>query len=392
MAKKTNVKINGKEYYRLRVTIGKDKDGEPIVKPFYGVSKRDAENKLDEWKKDRAQGLKIDADQSLTMAMYKWLWNIERVSGNKSKTFERYEGTYRNYVESSDIGYVMSNEIEKFTLQAHYNKLYNSGYSYSQLKNLNKLLSKFFTYCVQEKILLHNPCKGIKFDAYKEDEQLIEEDIELNEEGKVETFFDDEIELINTIPNQKLRIIARFALGTGLRQGEILALRLSDIKDMTVAVTKTLSYVKIYDDGPAESHYEYRVTRPKTKNSRRRVPIPSKLKSDLVELNKIRNVEKLKLGELYIENDLLFPSSTGSYIDGSNLLQSWKRALERINVPYKKFHSLRHTYATQLLKRGTEITVVSRLLGHASIKTTEIYVHVLESTKQEKVEALNALL
>lgn len=108
-------------------------------------------------------------------------------------------------------------------------------------------------------------------------------------------------------------------------------------------------------------------------------------------LNKIRNEEKLKLGELYQNNNLLFPSATGTYIDSRNLLRAWQRIFKKIDVPYKKFHALRHTYATQLLKNGSQLLTVSRLLGHSSIKTTEIYAHVLESTKIKDVENLNAL-
>jgi len=105
MAKKTNVTINGVGYYRLRKTIGKDKNGNPIRKPFYGSSKKDAEAKYEEWLKNTSKGLKITSKKSLSMAMDIWMWKIERFSGNAETTFEQYEGMYRNYIESSDIGY-----------------------------------------------------------------------------------------------------------------------------------------------------------------------------------------------------------------------------------------------------------------------------------------------
>lgn len=388
MAVKTNVKINGYEYYRLRKIIGKDKHGKDIIKPFYGKSKKDAERKYEEWIKNNAMGLKITDKQSLTMAMNIWLWQIEKVSGNTESTFMRYEGIYRNYVEESSIGYMILEEIEKLTLQQHYNKLFEDNHTYSQIKNFNKLLNKFFRYCVEEGYLLRNPCKGIKFDAYKNNKETIEEN---TDEGKIETFDDDEIaKITKEIPNKKLRIIARFALGTGLREGEILALNKDDISDMVVSVTKTVKLVKVYE-GETEYHYKLKTTKPKSKKSKRKVPLPPRLKNDLVELNKIRNMEKLKLGELYQNNDLLFPSETGTYIDSRNLLRAWERALKKIGVPYKKFHALRHTYATQLLKAGAELITVSRLLGHSSVKTTEIYAHVLEETKKRDAERLNVL-
>ena len=386
MAVKINVTINGKEYYRIRKTVGKDKNGNDKLKPFYGTSKKDAEKKRDEWIRDSSLGLKISDKQSLTMAMYTWLWVIERATGNKSSSFERYEGIYRNYIEETKLGYTILGDMEKLTLQKHYNKLFEGGKTYSQIKNLNKLLNKFFKYCANEGYLIRNPCAGIKFDLYKGDEEIEDED-----EGKVETFSNDDIKvLVNDIPNKKLRILVKFALATGLRQGEVLALKQSDITNMVVSVTKTLRLIKVYDEQD-EYHYELKITKPKSKKSKRKVPVPSELKKDLAELNIIRNTEKLKLGELYQDNDLLFPSETGAYMDSRNLIRSWKRALERIGVPYKKFHTLRHTYATLLIKNGAQLITVSRLLGHASIKTTEIYAHVLESTKQNDVESLNVL-
>lgn len=388
----TNTEINDKKYYRLRVTIGKDKDGKDIIKNFYGTSKTDAENKKIEWMKDNLLGINhVNTKDSLSRSMKNWVWDILKVSGIKATTFERYEGIYRNYVSESKIGKFRLEDIQRVTIQKYYTELHEEGKTYSQIKNLHKVLNMFFRYAVIEGYILRNPCTGIKLDQYEEEEDVDEIDL-FDEDGeKVETFTDEEIPiLLEGIKNDKLRIMVKFALGTGLRQGEILALKKTDIKDMVVQVTKTLSYVKVFD-GPNKYHYETLVTKPKTRRSIRKVNIPTELKKDLAELNTIRIEEKLKLGELYRDNDLLFPSETGTYIDSRNLLRSWKRVFEGIDVPYKRFHSLRHTFATQLIKNGSQLITVSRLLGHSSIKTTEIYAHVLESTKANDVQSLNTL-
>lgn len=397
MAKKTNTEINGIEYYRLRVTIGRDREGKDIIKSFYGTSKRNAESKRDSWLRDNELGLDhISNKDSLARSMYKWVWEILKSSGIKASTFERYEGIYRNYFEKNSLAYTRLDDIQRIIIQKYYNTLFENGKTHSQIKNANKLLNMFFKYAMIEGYVLRNPCFGINLDSYREAEiekELKFEDVfddELADEGVIETFSDDEIVKLMSIKNRKLSILIRLALGTGLRQGELLALEQTDIKDMTVRVTKTLRVIKIFDS-PKNYRYEFRITSPKTKKSRRKVTIPSELKKDLVELNKIRNKERLKLGEFYQENNLLFPSETGTYIDAKNLRTAWKRALNRLNISYKKFHSLRHTYATQLLKNGAQLITVSRLLGHSSIKTTEIYAHVLASTKEKDVEKLNSL-
>lgn len=387
MAKpKTNTTVKGKNYFRVRAFVGFDDKGQYVYKNFYGTSKSDAENKRNTYLKEIESGLNPDlSSQSLSQAMNTWLWNIEKYSGNKSSSFERYESIYRNYIKEVELGLLKISEIKKLAIQKYYNSLKDNGKSYSQIKNLHKLLNKFFGYAETEGYIIKNPCKGLKIP--KDDEDEIDE-----EDKVVETFDNDEIiTLVDSIGNKKLKYIIMFALLTGLRQGEILALDRKDIiNKTTVKVNKTLRSAKIFgDDG--KNHYELKITKPKTKASKREVPIPATLKPELKKLENLIAEEKLRLGEAYTNNTLLFPSETGTYMDAKNLQRSWKRALENANIPYRKFHALRHTYATRLFENGTSILTVSRLLGHSSIKTTEIYTHVLEDIKTKEVECLDAI-
>ena len=380
---KTNVSINGYDYAKVYLYLGRDEKGNPVHKAFYGSTKTEAENKKKQYVKDLEAGLNPDlGNQSLSQAMYSWLWDIEKRSGNKSSTFERYEGIYRNYIRNANIGLLKLSDIKKLAIQKYYNYLQDEGKSYSQIKNLHKLLNKFLGYAEIEGYIIKNPCKGLKIQ--KDDEDEIEE-----EDKVIETFSQNEIKILTErLGHSKLRYIIMFALFTGCRQGEILALEEKDIKNNIIKISKTLRNVKVYDS-EKEHHYELKATKPKTRTSRREIPVPDILKPELKKLKKLATEEKLKLGALYNENKLLFPSQTGTYIDAKNLQRSWKRALERYNIPYRKFHALRHTYATALFEKGVNIVTVSKLLGHSTIKTTEIYTHVLENVKKEEVQVLN---
>lgn len=383
---KTNVEIGGYKYAKTSLTIGKDEKGNPIRKIFYGLTKTEAENKKKEYINNVEKGLNPDlSNQSLSQAMYAWLWNIERYSGNKSSSFERYEGIYRNYIKNSDIGKLTIKDIKKMAIQKYYNNLTSSGKSYSQIKNLHKLLNKFLGYAETEGYIIKNPCKGTKIP--KSGEKEIQDD-----DDKVETFSKDELNrIINAAKNKKIKYIIMFALFTGIREGELLALEKADITDKIVKINKTVRNGKVFSEEEVYD-YETNITKPKTKTSRREVPIPDVLKPELRKLEKIVAEEKLKLGHLYQENNLLFPSETGTYIDAKNLIKSWQRLFKKNDVPYKKFHTLRHTYATRLFENGASILTVSRLLGHSSIKTTEIYTHVLQNIKEKEVECLNNML
>jgi len=382
---KTNTDVNGYNYFRTTLTIGKDANGKPIRKQFYGSTKTEAENKMKRYKKDIEAGLNPDLSiQSLDMAMYTWLWNIEKYSGNKSSSFERYEGIYRNYIKNTGIGLLNMSDTKKLAIQKYYNDLKAEGKGYSQIKNLHKLLNKFFGYAETDGYITKNPCKGIKIPKDNEDD-LEDDDI------VIETFTQDEIKtIVSSLEHQKIRYIIMFALLTGARQGEILALDKTDIKGDVVKINKTVRTAKVYND-EQNYHYEKKTTKPKSKTSNREVPIPEILKPEIKKLEKLVAEEKLKLGPDYTDNNLLFPSLTGTYIDANNLIKSWKRVLSKANVPYKKFHALRHTYATRLFENSTSIVTVSRLLGHSTIKTTEIYTHVLNDIKEKEVECLNKM-
>lgn len=382
---KTNTLVNGYNYYRTVLTIGYDIDGNPIKKQFYGKSKTESENKKKEYLKTLESGVNPDlASQTLERSMKTWLWEIEYGSSNKSSSFERYESIFRNYIQGTEFGHLKLNDIKKLSIQKHYNVLSDAGKSNSILINLNKLLSKFFIYAESEQYIIKNPVKGFKIN--KSNEQDIEE-----EDKIVETFTQDEINRILAVANPKLKYLIEFALLTGIRQGEILALNRTDIRNKIVKITKSVRTIKVYET-EEKYHYEIKATKPKTKSSRREVPLPYALIEEIEKLFLLLNEERLKLGPAYVENTLLFPSLTGTYMDAKNLRRSWERALITAKVPHKKFHSLRHTYATRLFENGVSILTVSRLLGHSSIRTTEIYTHVLEDIKQRDVQCLNDLI
>ncbi|MDF2678667.1 MAG: XerC3, partial [Bacillota bacterium] len=210
----------------------------------------------------------------------------------------------------------------------------------------------------------------------------------------IETFSKEELKKITSVKgHDKMIYISKFALFTGARRGEILALKTDDLKNdnSIVRINKSVKRIKVFES-EKKHRYEVKVTRTKTESSVRENPIPEVLKTELKKLSKLVSEEKLKLGPAYNNNGLLFPSTVGTYIDVNNFQKEWKDLLKEAGVPYKKFHALRHTYATNLFERGVDILTVSRLLGHKNIQTTEIYTHVLKDIKVKEVECLNDLL
>jgi len=114
----------------------------------------------------------------------------------------------------------------------------------------------------------------------------------------------------------------------------------------------------------------------------------SRLKDHRLEQNKSR----LKLGELYFNNDYVFCSELGYPIDDKRPARNLKSILNKINIQPIKFHGLRHTYATRLFEANVPPKTVQVLMGHYDISITlDIYTHVMESTKVEAVDKLNEI-
>ncbi|SHF17903.1 tyrosine-type recombinase/integrase [Alkalibacter saccharofermentans] len=385
-APKTNSRINNNDYYRTRLKIGTDEQGKLLYKNFYGKTKGEAEAKKKQYAKELEEGINPDLGaQSLDRALYNWLWNIEKLSGLKSSTFERYEGIYRNHIKGTQIAVQPVKLIKKLTLQKQYNDMIAQGKTISQVENIHKVLRKFFKFALSEDYISKDPTVGVKLPKTNEADYD-------SEDRDIEVFTKEEIKTIHAnLEDEKLRYVALFSLFTGLRLGEILALEKTDVKDGYVYVNKSLSVVKTFSD-EKNYHYGVKVIKTKTKSSVREVPIPNPMQTELSRLSILVKKEKLKLGSAYEENNLLFPSLTGTYIDKRNFTRSWTRFLIRVGVEHKKFHALRHTFATRLIENGVPITTVSKLLGHSSIQTTEIYTHVLKEEKEKGIMTLNDML
>lgn len=74
------------------------------------------------------------------------------------------------------------------------------------------------------------------------------------------------------------------------------------------------------------------------------------------------------------------------------MLKQWQRRLKNVGLRYRKFHDLRHTFATQLLMHGTDLITIKNLLGHSSIKITEIYLDSLPEKKANSTKLMDSIL
>jgi integrase len=108
-----------------------------------------------------------------------------------------------------------------------------------------------------------------------------------------------------------------------------------------------------------------------------------------------QNEERLRVGSLWEEHGLVFPNQIGKPMDGGNLYnRDWKNLFQRADLPRTfTFHTLRHTFATTLLRQNVNPKIVQEVLGHATItQTMDTYSHVLPDMQDKAAAALEAAL
>ena len=166
-------------------------------------------------------------------------------------------------------------------------------------------------------------------------------------------------------------------LHTGLRIGEICALRWEDIDtdNGILQVLRTLERIYVLSDG--NKHTELQLSTPKTRNSQREIPLTKDLLRFLKPFRKVVNPQ------FYVLTNSPKPTEPRTYRN------YYRHLLNSLNIPFIKFHGLRHSFATRCIESGCDSKTVSILLGHANISTTlNLYVHPNFDQKKRCIDTM----
>jgi integrase len=370
--------------WRATITLGRDDDGNLIRKQFYGKTKMETLKKADEYKNKYDTGL-LPSDAKITLQQWFKIWLYEyRINDLRPSTLERYDGIYRNYIKNSNIGMMKLKDLRTANIQAYYNTLVKDhDKTPDTIKTINKILKAALSQAIKENYITMNYCNNVILPK-------------VGPKDEIEIFtIEEQYQFISSLDNHRNRALFILVLGTGLRIGEVVALKWSDIdfQASELNVQRTFKRVaKLNNIDKEENRTEIIEQLPKTKYSERTIPIPSSIIKELKAHKKRQNEEKIKAGEVYINNDLVFPNELGEPTDTRNLSRSYERALNRAGIAHKKFHALRHTYATRLFENDVPLKTVQILMGHSNIKiTADIYTHVMPEEKIKAVEKINKL-
>lgn len=365
----------GDRIWLVRIFVGRDDKGKRqyLNKTIHGA-KKDAEKYLTATLRDKDLGVLIEpCTLSVSAYLSKWLEAAARPR-LRERTHLDYADKLDRYVRPAFGGKKLA-DVRPLDIQALYGQMQDRGLSARTVRYTHAILSSAFKQAIKWHMLARNPCEAVELPR--------------TERREMQAFSPKEAErFLKAAREDEQGIVFAFALATGMRPEEYLALKWSDIElDRGVAVVQR---ALIWRKGGGWYFDE-----PKTSRSRRTVPLPSSLVRALITHRRKQAEARLKAGAVYQNNELVFATGEGTPHNSRNLAQRHLLSiLERAKLPLRfRLYDLRHSCATLLLAVGENPKVVSERLGHASIVLTlDTYSHVLPSMQQAATAKLESLL
>jgi len=344
--------------------------GDGRRKWLYGKTRQEVGEKLTVTLRARQQGLPV-AEGRETLAVYlaRWLDGVR--PSLRARTWERYEQILRVHVVP-DVGKIPLARLTPQQVQRLYASRLNAGSSPMTVRHVHAVLHRALEQAVRWGLVARNvvgltePPRAARYEWMTLDETQTRRFLEESAGDRLDGLY-------------------VLAITTGMRQGELLALRWSDV-DLERGFLQVRATLERSSEGVV-------IAEPKTKSSRRRVTL-TKAAVGALRRHKVRQAqERLGLGEAWEGGDFVFTNLAGHTIDGSDLLRSFRALLRRAGLPRIRFHDLRHTAATLLLGRGIHPKIVQEQLGHAQVAITlDTYSHVSPTMQRDAVAALDAVL
>lgn len=356
-------------YYAFEV---KDSNGKRKTIKQRGFSGRPSAKKAEalaraEWEK----GIYIDPTK-LTFGEYinDWLSNKQDLSEQSRYT---NEGHIRNHILPS-MGSVPLSKLNTTTIEKFVKELQEKGLKDGTVKKIFNFVNTSLNAAAKKGIILRNPIN------------LMDTKPRVMK-PKMDYWSKEEVKQFLNKCDHRLKILFILAIHTGMRRGEMLGLRFSDVdfENAQIRIRQILGFKGKMKVGA------------KTNAGNRSISIPPNVLEELKKHRQMIQEEKeaaYEAGENYTDNDLIICSPLGANASWGNFHKFWVRAVKKAGVRQIRFHDLRHTCSSLLLQTpNVHPKVVQELLGHSSIKITlDTYSHLMPNMQAEAVKAMEDML
>lgn len=361
-----------KDRWYIVYYIGKDNNGKWKQKWEGGFdTKKEAEKVLRARIEEIESGF-LNAVDNSTLAVYLRHWFqsycMPRLAAN---TISGYRINIERHIIPC-IGEIRLNRLQPKDIQMLYGKLADAGLSGTSMRYVHNTLHKALVCAVKGQILQKNAADYV--------------DIPLSSQFEVVPLTPDEAKkLIAASKDTEIHIPIMLALMHGLRRGEVLALQWNDIDfdNGTLSIKHSANYIK----------GEFFISDTKTKNSHRTLRMSPTMISSLQKHKALQDEWRAEFGKGFNPYNLVICRKDGSPMTPNAVQYLFKEVLSANSLPDIRFHDLRHTNATLMLRNAIPAKIVSAMLGHSTVgMTLDIYSHTMTDMQDDAVSALEHML
>ena len=376
-----SVRRRGKGTWEVTIDLGRDSVGSRRRRRFINVkgTKRDAERALAEAFHQRDTGISF-APGLMTVGEYLNRWLRDYAEAKVSlRTWVRYRGIVDRHL-APNLGHLRLGELRPAHIQALYGLALrdggrvdgkSGGLSPRTVLHIHRVLRQALSWAVKWQLVTRNPADAVSPPRPNRPE--------------MRTLNVEETErLLISAEGSPSYALVYLALTTGARKGELLALRWQDVDLDRGQMEIQRTVYQVAGSGMAFGA-------PKTHLSRRPVKLSVETVRVLRDHRRQQAENRLRVGPAYQDHDLIFASEIGTVL--SNTGRSFPRLASKAGLEGLRFHDLRHTAATLMLREGIHPKVVQERLGHASVSLTlDVYSHVLPELESAAAETLDRVL
>lgn len=385
--------------WHAKVAMGTRLDGRMDRKHLSRGTKAELDRAVRELERSRDTGQYVwtEADPTLGQWLEHWLESV-LPRAVRWKTLSTYTSQMRVHVVPA-LGALPLSDIRPETLEQFYRQLLDAGRSEHTVHAVHRVLRSALNEAVRRQRLATNPAQVARPPRVRHRE--------------VEPLSASECQQILQAASER-RNAGRwsFALALGLRQGEALGLRWSDL-DLdggTVRIRRAVQRQtwrhgcsvssaeptcgrKRGGDCPERHGGGILLVETKTSSSRRTVAIPAPLIDELRRHRLAQAHERLAAGPAWRQdNDLVFPDEVGNPLDPCRDRRDWKQILKSAGVRDARLHDARHTAATLLLVQGIDVRTVMAVMGWTEMATAQRYSHAIDELRVEAARRMGAAL
>lgn len=345
--------------YEGRIFLGKDTEGKRKYKSFYGSSREEVERKYSRSELSAYHYKYSQTEMTVKELAYEWL-SVMKVH-IKQSTAANYAMKLRKHIIPA-FGHIGCCELRCRDIYAFIERSFHAGLSARYISDILVLLKSIYKYAHRE-YNIKNITEGIVMPKKSFPEVRLLDDKELRT-----------LERYTTKNPDKTSLGIAISLYTGLRIGELCALKWEDIdlKKRIISVTKTIQRVQS-PNGTAKTRLI--ITEPKSRRSKRDIPIPQRL---------------AKILKGFASGDEIYVlSGSTKPVEPRTMQYRFAAVLKNAGLPSVHFHSLRHLFATRAIALGFDIKTLSELLGHSSVELTlNRYVHSSMEIKRQYMDKM----